>query len=549
MNRATVKIDSFKTQNVFLINGNSIQENNGLMNYYSKPITDCAKSILESLEAEFNDNYELEIVGNSYDTKIFELYSSNDDYCKKCVRTEPSINTPTANRIKALNSLDKIHETVAVKLISSIDGIALPEYEGITYSDEGKVLVVSDDIDFINSNNADVAVFVNGKSQITGKTIVFGATEDEAQYIVNGYIDSMFVNPIINAKIKALNLNVDDENALINRVEPIFYTEQKISVEKDAICDVEIKSNPIDASKEGIQLKSDNDNIEINGLSIKAKSIGNSVISIFADSPMPITKIEVNTFKNNFAQSIDIQIKDMPKVMCENDIYDLILNVSPFDAEDLAIIKIESSNPDVAEVKDDKLYIKKTGSFFLKAQGNIAEYEKKYSVAADIKSISVNGIPNKAHIGDLFELDVLVEPTEVLDGSYKWTTTDENVAVIGLDKDKKEVLKAVGIGKATIKCVSIKNPDLYFEKEINVDSSFNRQRDTQYIFYVGLIATLLSLVLMFFKGKAVLFTAIVAIVAIILSLINERDTMKKSLFCLGCNIFAIIIHIIMILIL
>lgn len=549
MNKATLKINSFACRNTVLINDTPVAENSEVMNYYAKPIVQAADRILSSIQNEYNDNFELEVYGNCFETAFVSYVCSKKEFCIGCVQKETVINTSVEERIGLLKKHVAFSESLALNLVTNLN-ISLPHSEHITYTESSaNSIVVSDNINFISANinsTVGIAFHVGGENRMLGATYVMGCTEADVQSMVNAYVESTFINPIINSMFVKLSVDQKRECILVNRVEPFYFVAQNFKVELNSETMIKIRSIPENSPMPHIICKKNNNNIEVIGNKIIAKSVGTSELRLYTDSPLPFAKKEVIVYHNVFAEKIEININGADNNLCEGNVYDVSLDVYPPDADDLAFVTIGTSDNNIAEIKDNKLIVKAPGSFSIIAKAKKTSSEKQYNSLAKIEGINVIGIPKQAYLGDSFNVTVAIHPEEVFKSGYKWITSDKTVAVVGVDHKGNEMVKTVGVGDATLKCVSVDDPDIFYKTEIKVESSFDKPKDKTFILYAALGATLLTIISAFFGANSiwVYVWGIIGVAASVLSISFEKNTKQKSTFCLVAIGASMIIHIV-----
>lgn len=499
MNKATLKVDSFAGTNTVLINGQPVGVNSDFINYYAKPIISAAGKILETIEAEFNDEFELDVYGNLYERTFLASVCGEYELCTVCRTHETQVSLSTTKRLGMLGIGAENPVEIPFALITDSAQVRLPQYPGIRFVETGKNgLVVSNDIDFIKANikgQTSVVFLIGGRNQKIGKTVVIGVEADQAEELVCSYIDSTAINAVINSVARARE--GDRGVVLANRTEPYFYADEQIELSCGEKRTLPVRTIPEGIGLDGVTARVNGNSAQVDKLTVEGIAPGKSTVELFCGSPFPFASISASVIQHTFVTDIDIALTSETQSLCEGKLYPISVSLQPKDAEDVDTLAVTVSNPDIAEVQGNKLLVKAPGVFEIVAKTNRASASVSFTAEPSIKALNLCSLPSEFHISDIFELNVEVVPENAYDKRYKWVTSDRSVAVVGVSKDGRELLKATGIGSATIQCISLDDESVTSVVDVKVVSAMEKDEKNGLV-RAGTILTILTYVCLFF---------------------------------------------------
>lgn len=81
MNRVQIKINPYAGIHVISLNGNPLPVYSELNNFMQEPFLTWAPKILEAIDRELNDDYQLEIVSEKFEAFLMEAFQKDDEEC------------------------------------------------------------------------------------------------------------------------------------------------------------------------------------------------------------------------------------------------------------------------------------------------------------------------------------------------------------------------------------------------------------------------------------------------------------------------------------
>ena len=173
--------------------------------------------------------------------------------------------------------------------------------------------------------------------------------------------------------------------------------------------------------------------------------------------------------------------------------------VTPVECKD--DVKVEISNPQVLEIKDNKIKLLKEGSSTIsvvsKADANVKDELTIKVLKAAPQSITINNTKTSYYVGDSFELDYTILPS---DAEENVTITVDHDDIVSIEGKKVNVLKD---GTVTIKISSLAKEEIFDTftiNAINPDFLINKDGYTKNVDYTHMDD----------KGEAYLQTAAVS---------------------------------------
>ncbi len=173
--------------------------------------------------------------------------------------------------------------------------------------------------------------------------------------------------------------------------------------------------------------------------------------------------------------------------------------VTPVECKD--DVKVEISNPQVLEIKDNKIKLLKEGSSTIsvvsKADANVKDELTIKVLKAAPQSITISNTKTSYYVGDSFELDYTILPS---DAEENVTITVDHDDIVSIEGKKVNVLKG---GTVTIKISSLAKEEIFDTftiNAINPDFLINKDGYTKNVDYTHMDD----------KGEAYLQTATVS---------------------------------------
>ena len=537
MNSIAIKVNSFKTQNEILVNGNPVAMNSEFMNYYSKPIVNVVDKLFETAEIEFNDYFNVEVYGNKFEQALVALMAKKFDLCENVALYAPTVNLSLSERLSLIAPYANSALSIGVTLCTDNAAVALPVIDNLRFVENpSSRVIVSDDMDFIRSQmdeNNRVAFLIGGESRKHGKSYIIGCTADEVPELIQGYLATCFVNPMIHKVVQTVS-DASCEANIADCVEPYFYIAPELQINVGDTCTLPLFCYPKESILTNIRTQAKGSSVELDGLTVKGIGGGTSAVELFNNSPIPFATVKVEVIAHNLSKRIDLAINTDSNILRTGTSYDLTATVYPADAEDIGSLKIEVSDKHIAHIDGDKLIVDKPGTFNLIAKTSQTSVEHSFLAKSRIEKIKLSDAPKKIYIGDVFEIHATVSPADVYDGSYKWTTSDNSVAVVGKDGNGRELVKIKGVGKATISCISTDDETVVDTIDIYAESTFNKRGHSQTFLFIGVIATIVALFLCFNGGASTEYWIALgaSFLSLLVSLIRKEGIGKAIFFML-----------------
>ena len=537
MNSIAIKINSFKTQNEILINGQPVAMNSEFMNYYSKPLVNVVDKLFETAEIEFNDYFAVEAYGNKFEQALISLIAKKFDLCESVALCDPNVNIGMASRLSLIEPYANLPLTIGLQLCTDNISVALPSIDSLEFVHQpDNRIIVSDDMDFIRSQMDEhnrVAFLVGGESQKHGKSYIIGCTTADVNELIQDYIASRFVNPLIHKIVQSLD-DASSEGNLADCTEPYYYIASELQLNAGESCSLPLCSYPKDDNNSQLRVLVKGDAVEADGLIIKGINNGTAIVEIFNNSPIPCATTKVKVISHNLIKEIELSLDAPSLTLRTGTSYDISINLYPEEAEDKGTLKIDVSDKRIAHIENGKLFVDAPGVFELTAA--TAQVATKLTLTAKnkIEKIKLSNAPKKIYIGDVFEINATVSPADLYNGTYRWMTSNKEVAVVGKDNNGRELVKIKGVGSATISCIAEDDETILDTMEINAESTFNKHGHSQTFLFIGVIATIVAWFISFggiaSTGYWIAFG--VSMISLIISLIRKEGVGKTIFFML-----------------
>lgn len=536
MNSIAIKINSFKTQNEVLVNGKPVALNSEFMNYYSKPIIGVVDKLLETAEIEFNDYFDIDVYGNKFEQALVTLVAREFELCQSVTTHDTVVSLGLSDRIALVTAHTGNLMTVGIQLCSDNAMVTLPQISGLQYTDtaEHKV-IVSDDLDFIMSNIDNrnrIAFLIGGESRKHGKSYIVGCTATEVEGLIRDYIATCFVNPMIHQIVQSVQ-DLTSKVRLADCTEPYYYIKAELQMNTSEVMDLPLFSYPEGSDRSCIRLVIKGTSVSADGLRITALSSGNSIIEVYNNAPIPFASVRVSVVSHSYVQRISICVDAPSDMLRTGTSYPLSISCEPVDAEDVSTLHLEISNKKIAHISEGKLVVKKAGIFEITATTSQSKVVNRYTAKNKATKLTLSKPPKKIYIGDMFEVRATLSPNDLFDSSYRWTTSDKNVAVVGKNQDGQEFVKIKGVGNAVITCVSNDDETVMDTMEIRSDSTFNKMGHSQTFLFIGVVAAIAAWYFVLNGGGKEHWISLgISAISLLISILRKEGIGKAMFFML-----------------
>lgn len=464
MNEVLIRFNSYEQSAQLFINGSEPSLYSELRNYTYQHFLSSSADVLAAITRELNDDYNLSVSGNAYETTLYTAAAENDPCCTNYASLPPAISFTSKDRAERLGAL--VSEKHFCALLSA-DTEFIPED-----TDYGNITVS----------------FTKDPDAVYDLSVPAGVN-------ILAFCETHLINPTIGQAVRASGIKSPNVE-ICARVTPIIQVSMPETLEIGECATLELSVYPKNADAPDIILKTGNaDIISVSGIILKANAPGNTTIQAFVKGENDLVYSGTITVQKTVRVS-RIEIMRLSQPLHEGQLVELTASVFPADAVDADSLVWESSDPSIAEIQGNKLIIKTAGTCKITAKATQVEASVDIIVQAKLKTLHLSEHKIEVNVGQKIPISVQLTPPDAFDAAYKWETSDKTVAFVVTD-DGQEYIKAIGIGECILTCVS-ENGKIKDSCAVKVNSIMYKRKSTSktpvLIIALALAAVVLSLI-------------------------------------------------------
>lgn len=430
MNTVLIQLNSYIGQAKVYLNGSEPSSYSELSNYsYQQFIHDPAE-ILAAIARELNDEFALQVCANAFLFRCYLSASSTEDLCLSCTSVTAALPLSSSERALRLGNALPTQELTA---FITGDGISEPE----------------DCPDRLSYGNLTVKILFAAPEEPFTR-IDMGHIEASRELLISA-CEAFVIDPIIGATATG---SPSIEISICGRMDPILSASAPLCLEVGTQADVQICVYPDSCPPPDVVIRASNsDVITVQGLKLSAISPGTATINVFVRGDnRPFFSQEIVSQKHVYVSRIEIT--DFAEPLCEGASVPISAKVFPEDAEDSAFITWDTSDSDIAEVKDGQLLLKKAGTCSVVVKTDRLSSKTDITILPKLRSLTLSHHDISLNVGQKAPVCVDLGPPDAFDGHYTWKSTDKTVAIVEKGEDGRELVKAVGIGTCMLTCAA-----------------------------------------------------------------------------------------------
>lgn len=545
MNTLKIKLNPYKDINIASLDEKPLSPYSELNNYMKEPFLKWADKLLGAAEREINDDYDLVVSGEAFETSFLKDMQNEFDACKTYSVEEYQINNSVNERYDLIMQLA---EKYGVKVFA--DNFRMPVYTEIQLSVDEEMVGqanIEDSFLYITKNSAlsqqilgkngpAIVILLSDISKVTSigdMKYQWEITEDRLKDVIDVIVDRFVKIPIISyvaneLKNRSDQLTEDDNEklALATEIDAFIIVADVDPIEVGDSVDLIVKTVPESSVIPVIRLDSSNTSvIAIEGTSLRAIAPGQAFIEVYkAEELIPFCRKEVVAIQENFVKQIELGLASVKMGIGRSQLISIVL--TPEDADDIALVAWTSSNENVVSVDEEgKISALAAGQATITASTTKANATIDVEVLPNLSSITLSTSKVELFVGQTEPVTVSVSPSNAFDATYEWQSSDKSVAVVDILDDGNQVVRAMGVGDCVLTCIA-KEGGCAATCSVRVESTFKKAENLHTFLRYTTISTIACLVCVVLSVK---IGAIVAAGITVLSGITAIGKNKNDL--------------------
>lgn len=545
MNTLKIKLNPYKDVNIASLDDKPLSPYSELNNYMKEPFLKWADKLLGAAEREINDDYNLVVSGEAFETSFLNDMQNEFDACKSYSIESYQINNSVNDRYDLIKQLaDKYGVQIP------IDKFRMPVYTEMQIClEETLICQETQETAFVyvtqnpslaqqimSKNGPAIVVLLSNISKVTpigDMKYQWEVTEDRLRGILEIIVDRFVKIPIISYVAEQLKndtskLDEDDSKNLALATEiDMFITVADIEpIEVGDFADLIIKTVPESDVIPAIRIDSSNTSVvAIEGVRLKALAPGQAFIDVYkAEELIPFCRKQIVITQDNFVKKIKLSLTESKMGIGRSQ--EVSIALIPEDADDVSLVEWSSSNDGIVSVDEEgSVKAVAAGKATITASTTRVKASVDVEVLPNLSAISLSTTKVELYVGQTEAMKVSVSPSNAFDSSYEWQSSDKSVAIVDTMDDGSQIVRATGIGDCVLTCVATEG-GCTATCTVKVESTFKKRENLHTFLSYTAIATVACLVCTIISFK---IGAIVAAGATVLMGITAIGRNKKDL--------------------
>ncbi len=494
MNRVQIKINPYAGIHVISLNGNPLPVYSELNNFMQEPFLTWAPKILEAIDRELNDDYQLEIVSEKFEAFLMEAFQKDDEECLSVTQKPFSLTMRVAERKEVVEQLaEKYLQEDLPKQENELIFVEkeLKEEFQIQGKKETAIAIITDDIQkgntYLEQENIQFVFVCAEEESICVKNggFLWRLPKERLLQVAEALKERFEVVPEILERVRLLQKHQErmseeelQELRLVIEVDPVCIVEAMQPIEVGEEAAIRYKVIPESETLPKLRSVVESDSIlECREMCLRGISKGKTSISFYqGEAVIPFQTMQVEVYEKHLAQKLELSVKQT--VMEAGKTQQISVSVTPKDAEDIPRFRWSVSDSEIAEVDlYGNIHALKEGTCIVTLQGEAATATLSLQVKPCAERIELSKKRIQCYVGEEKEIRVKVLPENCYAPEYQWFTTDSQVAVIERKQDGTETVWAKGIGSCQVIC---RTTDGSVEAlcQVLVESTFKKAEET-----------------------------------------------------------------------
>ena len=494
MNKVSLKLNPYKDFNTISLNEQNLSIYSELNSFMKEPFLKWADRFLDSVERELNDEFELCVHSEKFEFLFFQALIKNFEDCTKLTREPFDLDYTLEERKDFLKHLSgeypvTVHQDAIPIYVEQ--GVFLNPGEGFRMvsqpEDAFVILAVSD------------ASFQKYFQIPTEKIIVYVTEEESLEKIQRSFLWKMLNSQVMDflaavryrfyeipyliaasEQLKAVSDTMTEEQKkyleLMTATDPYISVGSIPKLEAGKSVPLTFEMIPATAAVPQIRIHSLNESVVwADGTELMGMKSGTTVVEFYKNEEMiPFDRREVCVFQNNSVQKIDLRV--YATVMGMNYTQTIGAAFFPQDADDIRMMKWQSSDPNVVSVEQNgKIVSHRPGTARITLSGREAKAFVDIEVRPQLQQIELSLEEVACYVGDVIPVQVKTAPSYAYNREVTWWTSDKMVSVVETTASGDFRIRAIGIGQCTLTCKA-KEGTASASIEMLVDSTFNKRK-------------------------------------------------------------------------
>ncbi len=493
MNKVQIKMNPYSEIHVISINGNPLPVYSELNNFMQEPFLIWAPKILEAIDRELNDDYQVEVVSAKFEALLLEVFQKGHEECLSLVQKPFLLTMRVAERKEIVEQLAKkyLQEDLPKRgnELIFVEKELKEEFQ-IQGEKETAIAIITDDIQkgnaYLEQNIQFVFVCAEEESIcMKNGGFLWRLPKERLLQVAEAMKERFEVVPEILERVRLLQKyqNVMSEEELqklhlVTEIDPVYIVETINPIEVGEEIEIRYKIIPENETLPKMRIGVEAESVlERKGMCLRGISKGQTMVSFYrGEEVIPFRSMQVEVYEKHLAQRLELSVDHT--VMEAGKIQKISVNVIPADAEDISRFQWTVSNPTIVEMdQQGNIRALKAGNCVVTLQGEATSAEISLQVKPGAERIELSKGQIQCYVGEEKEIQARVLPENCYSSEYQWFTTDSQVAVVDRKQDGTEMVWAKGIGSCKVICRTTDgNVETFCQ--VLVESTFKKAEET-----------------------------------------------------------------------
>lgn len=465
MNHIELRYSYLSQKTEIVMNGEKVGPLSSLSALLSRPFSESAMYIIESLDKEVFDDYEIDLFSTVFQYEILLRMSSQSEYCMK-IRFHEIESILTADEL--LNALSGIGASYSISIarkkslhVYASNDIQLPQSGIFVRSDlvDANIVIYDDVPTGSLPASANVVIILSDEVGLrkTDNIVYYSIPGTMLDSFWDYYAFEFIYVPMISEYLSALSyVNLSRDQAMkisaIKNNQPIYFIgEVPVSMDQGESCNLEFVSFP-----EGFYSLACNtaDIAILQGNYLTACHPGVATLRVMDRDGREIFLKSIQVIKHQYVE--EIRILPSFDYLKRNERRHIDIIALPANAEDINHLTWSSSNPNIVKVDETGYVVAlENGKSTLCVSGRNTSASVLIEVKPDLQGMYLSQQIVQLKNGRTVILDCNLMPADAPSENLVWELDNRNIASINPSKDKKRcqvIASRQYTGKGNVRC-------------------------------------------------------------------------------------------------
>lgn len=556
LNELKIKIDPYKEVNSATLNGKPLSPYNELSNYLKEPFLKWAYKLLDVAEREINDDYQLSVIGERFETMFLEDLQTDNDACKNYLTERFPINLSPANRFKLVAGIAKeYHLPLPAREFQTpvcLDTGFITGNQLIKQTQpEQAVLCITENREKATEavrSGTPLIILLSTRNSVSVHNgiclweVQIDRFQDAAIAAIDRFVTVQAVIKAVRMIQKTGSIDSDDQQKaeVALSVDPYIRIPDIPIIEAGVTFDVPITVYPSESILPKIRSRSSNPTVlSVKNLQLQALAPGKVIVDFYREEEIiPFARKEITVSSDNYVRQIELHAPETSTSV--GMMQKIVAYLKPEGADDVNTLIWETSDPVIGEIDSEGNFTANhVGSVTIRASTEHAEQLIEIEILPKVQYIRSSETQISLFVGEMHSIEAKVFPLDCYDNRYHWISSNPHIVKVIELEDGSTAIQASSFGDCVLTCITL-DGSCSDTCQVHVESTFRRKKRSRSFLacsFVALIFAFLCAIIARTTG-AMIGAVAAALFSILAILKNKNDLIWSVLIISATTVIA-----------